>query len=222
MLPPKSGIVQVNGIPLASDYRARSRDELRSVQLIYQMADTALNPRKTVGELIGRPATLYLGLKGARLEARVRELMDMVQLDPDTFMSSRPGDLSGGQKQRVGLARALAADPAVIICDEVTSALDQIVAVEVLKLLSDIQKKLGVTYIFITHDFEVVEAIAHDVAVMQRGEIVAQGAKETVLNAPLHPYVAELLQAVPQRDENWLSRVATEQNPRIRNKSNVE
>ena len=222
LLPPKSGIVQVNGIPLASDYRARSRDELRSVQLIYQMADTALNPRKTVGELIGRPATLYLGLKGARLEARVRELMDMVQLDPDTFMSSRPGDLSGGQKQRVGLARALAADPAVIICDEVTSALDQIVAVEVLKLLSDIQKKLGVTYIFITHDFEVVEAIAHDVAVMQRGEIVAQGAKETVLNAPLHPYVAELLQAVPQRDENWLSRVATEQNPRIRNKSNVE
>lgn len=210
LLPPKSGEVRIDGTRLDPDYQSRSRDGLRSVQLIYQMADTALNPRKTIRDIIGRPATLYLGLTGARLEARVRELMELVQLDPEQLMSSRPGDLSGGQKQRVGLARALAADPAVIICDEVTSALDQIVAVEVLKLLSDIQKKLGVTYIFITHDFEVVEAIAHDVAVMQRGEIVAQGAKAEVLNEPLHPYVAELLRAVPQRDETWLSRVTAD------------
>ncbi len=210
LLPPKSGEVRIDGTKLAPDYRSRSRDGLRSVQLIYQMADTALNPRKTVGELIGRPTTLYLGLRGAARTQRIRELMQMVDLDPDRFMHSRPGDLSGGQKQRVGLARALAAEPSVIICDEVTSALDQIVAVGVLKLLADIQNKLGVTYIFITHDFEVVEAIAHDVAVMQRGEIVAQGPKETVLNEPLHPYVAELLRAVPQRDENWLSRATAE------------
>ncbi|MAZ21039.1 ABC transporter ATP-binding protein [Roseovarius sp.] len=207
LLPPSDGVVEIDGKTLAPDYRSRSKEGLRSVQLIYQMADTALNPRKTVRELIGRPAALYLGLKGAKLDARIRELMKMVDLDPDRFMQSRPGDLSGGQKQRVGLARALAAEPSVIICDEVTSALDQIVAVGVLKLLADIQKKLGLTYIFITHDFEVVEAIAHEVAVMQRGEIVAQGSKEVVLNEPLHPYVAELLRAVPQRDENWLSRV---------------
>ncbi|MEQ9258120.1 MAG: ABC transporter ATP-binding protein [Roseovarius sp.] len=208
LLPPDTGEVRVKGAVLAPDYRARSTEGLRSVQLIYQMADTALNPRKTVGELIGRPASLYLGLRGAALRQRVRELMEMVQLDPDGLMAARPSDLSGGQKQRVGIARALAADPSVIICDEVTSALDQIVAVEVLKLLAEIQRDLGVTYLFITHDFEVVEAIAHDVTVMQNGRIVAQGPKAKVLNAPHHPYVAELLSAVPQRDKNWLSRVS--------------
>ena len=171
------------------------------------MADTALNPRHTLRKLIGRPVQFYLGLKGKALEERVRELLREIELDPDMFIDRLPSELSGGQKQRVGIARALAAEPEVVICDEVTSALDQLVAENILRLLVRIQKDRGLTYMFITHDIATVEAIADDVVVMQNGEIVEQGRKEEVLSPPHKPYTELLLSSVPQMDPDWMDRL---------------
>ncbi len=205
LLPPRAGQVQFAGKALPPDYRRRTRDQLRQCQMIYQMADTALNPKLRLRELIGRPAQMYLGLRGRALEARVRDLLDLIELDPDKFIDRLPGELSGGQKQRIGIARALAAEPKLIICDEVTSALDQIVQEGILKLLDRLQREFNLAYMFITHDLATVRAIADDVVVMQRGKIVEQGPKAQLFAPPHEPYTELLLSSVPEMDPNWLT-----------------
>jgi peptide/nickel transport system ATP-binding protein len=206
LLPPKSGTVSLNGRPLAPSYRQRSRDELRQIQMIYQMADTALNPRHTVADIIGRPVRFYLGHSGEKLRKRVDELLEQIELDPATFRDRYPPQLSGGQKQRVGIARALAAEPRLVICDEVTSALDQLVAEGILRLLDRLQRELGLAYMFITHDLATVRAIADWVVVMKDGRVVEMGPKVEIFEPPHHPYTDLLLASVPEMDPDWLTR----------------
>ncbi|MFQ5773665.1 MAG: ABC transporter ATP-binding protein [Kiloniellaceae bacterium] len=207
LLPPIQGRVLFNGEALPAALAQRNRDQLRKMQMIYQMPDTALNPRQRVREIIGRPLKFYLGIKGAEQERRIRELLQMIELDPDEFIDRFPGELSGGQKQRICIARALAADPEIIICDEVTSALDQLVAEEILKLLQRLQNELQVSYMFITHDLATVKAISDEIVVMLQGEIVEQGEKEQVLTPPHHEYTELLLSSVPEMDPDWLDNV---------------
>ena len=176
--------------------------------MIYQMADTAMNPRQTVGEIIGRPLEFYLGLKGEQKEKRIIELLDLIELD-ETFIDRLPSELSGGQKQRICIARALAADPEIIICDEVTSALDQIVQEGILKLLMRLQQEMGITYIFITHDISTVRAISDEVVVMFQGEVVEQGLKSEIFSPPHPEYTNLLLSSVPEMDPDWLTNLVT-------------
>ncbi|RWC50482.1 ABC transporter ATP-binding protein [Mesorhizobium sp.] len=218
LLPSAAGAVSLNGVRLAPSLKQRSRDQLRRIQMIYQSADTALNPRQTVMDLVGRPLSFHFGLKGRMQERRVAELLDMVELS-DRHIVSFPSELSGGQKQRVAIARAIAADPDVFICDEITSALDQLVQEQILKLLLNLQKEMNKTYLFITHDIATVNAIADQVVVMCRGGIVQQGAKRAVMSSPDHPYTKLLLSAVPQMDPGWLDTAI--QNGRLA-KQNIE
>lgn len=207
LLPPRSGAVLFEGAPLPAALNGRTRDQLRQVQMIYQMADTALNPKLRLRELIGRPAQMYLGLRGRALETRIRDLLALIELDPDTYIDRLPSELSGGQKQRIGIARALAAEPKVIICDEVTSALDQIVQEGILKLLTRLQGEFGLAYMFITHDLATVRAIADDVVVMQKGRVIEQGPKAQMFTPPHEPYTELLLSSVPEMDPDWLTRL---------------
>ena len=207
LLPPTAGQVLYDGQPLPADFRQRSKEQLRRIQMIYQIPDTALNPRQRIVDIIGRPLTFYLGLKGKALRARVAELLEMIELDPATFMERQPRELSGGQKQRICIARALAADPQLIICDEVTSALDQLVAEGVLKLLNRIQQQLGVAYLFITHDVATVRAIADEVLVMQRGRVVDHGSRDAIFTPPHQDYTGLLFSSEPQMDPDWLDRL---------------
>jgi peptide/nickel transport system ATP-binding protein len=211
LMPPQQGSVDFKGAALPPDFRRRSRDQLRRLQLIYQLPDTALNPRHTVGRILGRVAAFYFGLGGRALQDRVDSLLDQVGL-PRNFAGRRPGELSGGQKQRVCIARALAAEPDVIVCDEVTSALDPLVADGILDLLQDLQKRTGTTYIFITHDIGVMRRVADHVAVLQQGRIVARGPISKVFAAPLHPYTELLLSSVPQMRTDWLTDILRHRN----------
>ena len=204
LLPPLEGQVYYRGEPLPRNVKSRNRDQLRRLQMIYQMPDTAINPKQRVREIIGRPLGFYLGLHGQAREARIDELLEMIELDPAEFRDRFPGELSGGQKQRICIARALAAEPELIICDEVTSALDQLVAEEILKLLQRLQDDLHVSYMFITHDLATVKAISDEIVVMLQGRIVEQGVKEDVLKPPHHEYTELLLSSVPEMDTEWL------------------
>ncbi|MER8410306.1 MULTISPECIES: ABC transporter ATP-binding protein [unclassified Mesorhizobium] len=206
LLPPISGSISFAGQLLSSSLKTRPKEVLRRIQMIYQMPDNALNPRQTVEEVIARPLEFYLGLKGARRDRRIGELMHMVEMSED-FLERLPGELSGGQKQRVCIARALAADPELIICDEITSALDQIVQEEILKLLIRLQRELGMSYIFITHDIATVRAIADEIVVMHRGKVVEQGLKSEVLTPPHAAYTERLLSSVPEMNPDWLTRL---------------
>jgi peptide/nickel transport system ATP-binding protein len=154
--------------------------------------------------------SFYLDLHGAKKEARVRELLEMIEMNPDEYIDRLPGELSGGQKQRICIARALAAEPDLIICDEVTSALDQLVAEEILKLLQRLQDEVNVSYLFITHDLATVRAIADEIVVMLQGRVVEQGPKEEVLTPPHHEYTDLLLSSVPEMDPDWLDRLLAE------------
>ncbi len=204
LLPPSKGDVLFNGKALTHKLKDRSKDDLRRIQMIYQSADTALNPRQTVRDIIGRPLEFYLGLKGRENDKRVVELLEGIELD-ESYIDRFPGELSGGQKQRISIARALAAKPEIIICDEVTSALDQIVQEEILRLLMKLQNETNVTYLFITHDIATVRAIADEIVVMHRGKVVQQGLKSNVLNPPYPAYTELLLSSVPQMDPDWLT-----------------
>ncbi|MDG1880199.1 MAG: ABC transporter ATP-binding protein [Paracoccaceae bacterium] len=204
LLPPNQGEVLFNNEPLPTALSGRSTEQLQKIQMIYQMADTAMNPRHTVSEIIGRPLEFYLGLKGKEKEDRVIELLEMIELD-ESFFDRLPAELSGGQKQRICIARALAAEPEMIICDEVTSALDQIVQEGILKLLLKLQQELDITYIFITHDIATVRAISDEIVVMLEGKVVEQGMKDEIFSPPHPEYTELLLSSVPEMDPNWLT-----------------
>ena len=204
LLPSLSGSISFNGTPLPADYRNRSNDQLRQIQMIYQMADTALNPRRKIGEIIGRPVEFYLGLKGQEKRRHVEELLAQIELEPSEFIDRYPAEISGGQKQRVGIARALAAKPKFVICDEVTSALDQLVAEGILRLLTDLQDKMHLSFMLITHDLSTVRAIADEVVVMKDGAVVEAGPKDDMFTPPHHAYTDLLLSSVPEMDPDWL------------------
>ncbi|MDE2385850.1 MAG: ABC transporter ATP-binding protein [Alphaproteobacteria bacterium] len=204
LLPPTKGEILFNGKALPPRLQDRDRDTLRRIQMIYQSADTALNPRQKVRDIIGRPLEFYLGLTGEKKDKRIEELLNAIELN-GSYADRLPSELSGGQKQRVSIARALAAEPELIICDEVTSALDQIVQEEILHLLMRLQKDTNVTYLFITHDIATVRAIADEIVVMNKGKVVQQGLKSKVLNPPFPAYTELLLSSVPQMDPDWLT-----------------
>jgi peptide/nickel transport system ATP-binding protein len=150
---------------------------------------------------------MYLGLKGRVLEERIRDLLALIELEPDKYIDRLPSELSGGQKQRIGIARALAAEPQLIICDEVTSALDQIVQEGILKLLDRLQSELDLAYMFITHDLATVKSIADEVVVMQQGVVVERGPKGDLFANPREDYTNLLLSSVPEMDPDWLTRL---------------
>ena len=206
LLPISKGTISFNGKALTTKLKDRDRDQLRRIQMIYQSADTALNPRQTVRDIIGRPLEFYLGLKGADNDKRVVKLLESIELD-ESFIDRYPSEMSGGQKQRISIARALAAEPDVIICDEVTSALDQIVQEGILQLLMKLQRDTNVTYLFITHDIATVRAIADEIVVMNKGKVVQQGLKSKVLNPPYPAYTELLLSSVPEMDPDWLTKL---------------
>jgi peptide/nickel transport system ATP-binding protein len=206
LLPPHRGEIRFNGSALPPDLKNRSKRQLQQMQMIYQMPDTALNPRHRVSEIIGRPLQFYFGMDAADREERVLELLDKIELS-DKYHDRYPTELSGGEKQRICIARALAANPQLIICDEVTSALDQLVAEGILKLLQNLQNELNVSYLFITHDLATVKAIADEIVVMLKGRIVEQGTKRTVLEPPYHEYTELLLSSVPEMDPDWLEKL---------------
>ena len=210
LLPPSNGQVLFQGEPLPPRYQDRTKDQLRQAQMIYQMADTALNPRKTIAQIIGRPVQFYVGLRGKEKRRRVNELLEHIELDPAQFAGRLPSELSGGQKQRVGIARALAAEPKFIICDEVTSALDQLVAEGILRLLARLQDELQLSYMFITHDLATVRSIADEVVVMKDGVVVEQGPKTEMFTPPHHAYTDLLLSSVPEMDPDWLDKLLAE------------
>ena len=205
LLPPQMGHVELNGEKLPTALKQRSRSQLRDLQMIYQMADTALNPYHTIADIVARPVEFYLGLKGKAKQEKVNDLLAMIGLEPGVFGHRLPPELSGGQKQRVGIACALAAEPKLIICDEITSALDQLVAEGILRLLDNLQQELNMTYLFITHDLATVEAIADSVIVMQSGRVIEHTDKDKLFVPPHHPYTEELLSSVPEMDPDWLT-----------------
>ena len=206
LLPAAAGRISFAGRTLSADLAGRTKDDLRELQMIYQMADVAMNPRQTVGTIIGRPLEFYFGLRGAARDKRVQELLDEIEMGKG-FADRYPAELSGGQKQRVCIARALAAKPKLIICDEVTSALDPLVADGILKLLLDLQAREGVAYLFITHDLATVKAIADRIAVMYKGEVRRYGQKSDVLAPPFDDYTDLLLSSVPEMRLGWLEEV---------------
>ncbi|KAJ02655.1 ABC transporter ATP-binding protein [Sulfitobacter mediterraneus] len=206
LLPASDGQIVFDDHTLTPDLATRPLEDLRELQMIYQMADTAMNPRQTVGTIIGRPLEFYFGLKGKEKQTRIQELLDEIELG-EGFQDRYPAELSGGQKQRVCIARALAAKPKLIICDEVTSALDPLVADGILKLLLKLQKIEDVSYLFITHDLATVKAIADSIAVMFQGEVVRYGPKSQVLAPPFDDYTDLLLSSVPEMKLGWLEDV---------------
>jgi len=234
LLPPTAGTITFKGQPLPKSLAERTKDLKRTIQLVYQIPDVALNPRQTLLETIGRPVSFYFGLGGthdvkqgdhqtiretisrpsslyfglgsAEVGKRTKELMDLVEL-PQNFLSRYPTELSGGQKQRVCVARALAANPDLIILDEPTSALDPLVAEEILKLLRKLQAELGLSYVLITHDLDVVHRIAHRTAVMLKGSFVAFDDTNRIFEGPYHPYTEKLITAVPVMRSDWLDGV---------------
>jgi len=235
LLPPIAGQITFKGKPLPKSLAERSKDLKRQMQLVYQIPDVALNPRQRLIETIGRPvsfyaglggnqsnivedggqttgetldrsSSLYFGMKAGDVKKRTLELLDLVEL-PKEFLMRRPTELSGGQKQRVCIARALAAAPDLIILDEPTSALDPLVAEEILKLLRRLQAELGLSYVLITHDLDVVHRIAHRTAVMLKGSFVAFDKTDVIFEGPYHPYTEQLVTAVPIMRSDWLDGV---------------
>ena len=203
LLPAAQGDVVLDGQTLQASLNKRSRDELRKVQFVFQMADTALNPRQTIAEIVGRPLTFYHGMRGRARRERVNEILEMVEL-PIAFANRSPTELSGGQKQRVNLARALAATPEVVLCDEVTSALDTIVGANVIELLKGLRAKTGVSFVFISHDLSTVGSFADEIVVLYAGRVVEKGPTDQVLAPPFHPYTRLLIASVPEMRVAWL------------------
>ena len=203
LLPARDGDVLLDGDRLQPSLRQRRRSELQKIQFVFQMADTALNPRQRIDHILGRPLEFYLGLKGAEKRRRIAELLDMVEL-PAEFAGRYPEELSGGQKQRVNLARALAASPEVLLCDEVISALDTIVGANVIELLKRLRRQTGVSFVFISHDLSTIASFADEIVVLYAGRVVEQGKTDQVLSPPYHPYTRLLIASVPELRIGWL------------------
>ncbi|ANL69536.1 dipeptide ABC transporter ATP-binding protein (plasmid) [Rhizobium phaseoli] len=212
IIPATAGKITFNGQTLAPAAGARTREQLRELQIVFQYADTALNPAKSISDILGRPLAFYHGMTGEKREKRIDELLDMVRL-PRALKHRRPSELSGGQKQRVNFARALAAEPKLILCDEVTSALDTVVAAAVIDLLKELQRELSLSYIFISHDLSVVEAICDEVAVMYAGEKIEQLPPSAMSSSASHPYSQLLFSSVPKLDPAWLD--GLKQDPKL-------
>ena len=209
LLPPQQGSVTFGTEALPAKLQDRSKKQLQSIQMIYQMADVAMNPRHSISEIIGRPLEFYLGLRGEEKRQRIHQLLQQIEI-PEGFIDRFPNQLSGGEKQRICIARALAAEPELIICDEVTSALDQLVAGGILDLLQKLQNELHVSYLFITHDLATVKTIADRIVVMYQGRVVEQGTKKEILEPPYDPYTELLLSSVPEMDPDWLDRLTAQ------------
>jgi peptide/nickel transport system ATP-binding protein len=206
LLPAASGDIELDGVALAPRAERRSRQQLQSIQIVFQMADTALNPAHSVGRILARPLAFYHSLRGAAARRRVASLLDMVHL-PAGIADRQPGELSGGQKQRVNLARALAAEPRLILCDEVTSALDTVVAAAILDLLGELRRELGIAYLFISHDLSTVRAVCDEVMILYAGRQVEMGKAGALMDRPMHPYTELLTQSVPELRVGWLDGV---------------
>jgi len=206
LIGPAGGHVLFDGKPLPRLVEQRSHEELRRIQIVFQMADTALNPSHTISDILARPLQLYRGLKGDALDKRIAQLLDLVQL-PKACARRLPAGLSGGQKQRVNLARALAADPDLILCDEVTSALDTVVGAAILDLLAQLRKELGVAYMFISHDLNTVRAVCDDIVVLYAGQKVEAMSRSAFSHAARHPYFHLLATSVPEMRPGWLDQV---------------
>ena len=203
LLPPAKGTLKLDGKELEGNLYDRSLEELHKIQFVFQMADTALNPKQTISEILGRPLEFYHNVRGKEKQKRVAEILEMVEL-PAEFASRYPMELSGGQKQRINMARSLAADPEVLLCDEVTSALDSIVGANVIKLLTNLRDKLGVSFVFISHDLSTVSSFADEIVVLYAGRVVEQGPTDEVLEPPFHPYTRLLISSVPELRVGWL------------------
>ncbi|BBN55297.1 peptide ABC transporter ATP-binding protein [Pseudomonas chlororaphis subsp. aurantiaca] len=203
LLSPALGQLSFDGQPLGGSLSSRTDEQFRRIQMVFQNADTALNPMHSVSAILSRPLKMYFGLKGAALRQRIDELLDLVRL-PRKLADRRPSELSGGQKQRVNLARALAAKPDLILCDEVTSALDTVVGAAILELLRDLRQELGVSYLFISHDISTVRALCDDIVVMYSGHKVEAGSRAAFAQAPFHPYTDLLIHSVPELRQGWL------------------
>ncbi|MFQ1682319.1 ABC transporter ATP-binding protein [Pantoea dispersa] len=200
---PCQGNILFNGHYINGEMLKRPNDELRRIQYVFQMADTALNPAHSVEGILSRPLALFHGLSGAAREQRLYQLLDLVRL-PRSVLWRRPWALSGGQKQRVNLARALAADPDLILCDEVTSALDTVVAAAVLDLISELRRELRLSVLFISHDMHAVRAVCDDIVVMKTGRIITQIARADYDKPTSELYFERLKRAVPELRRGWL------------------
>jgi peptide/nickel transport system ATP-binding protein len=203
LLPAASGTIALDGVALPARAEQRSREQLRRIQIVFQMADTALNPAHSVARILARPLAFYHGLAGGAARARVAALLDMVRL-PAAVADRLPSELSGGQKQRVNLARALAAEPSLILCDEVTSALDTVVGAAILELLAELRRELGVAYLFISHDLSTVRAVCDRVMILYAGRQVELGSTAALTQRPMHPYSDLLISSVPELRVGWL------------------
>ena len=197
LIEPTAGEVIFNGEDITKKNKEQMRLLRREMQLIFQDPYASLNPRKTVSEIIGEPLKLQKLIPDAKKRAeRVHELMEVVGL-ADRLINTYPHELDGGRRQRIGIARALAMEPKLIICDEPVSALDVSIQAQILNLMQDLQEQMGLTYIFITHDLSVVNHFANDIAVMYLGQLIEKAPSVTLFDNPVHPYTKALLSAIP-------------------------
>ena len=197
LIEPTAGEVIFNGEDITKKNKEQMRLLRREMQLIFQDPYASLDPRKTVSEIIGEPLKLQKLIPDAKKRAeRVHELMEVVGL-ADRLINTYPHELDGGRRQRIGIARALAMEPKLIICDEPVSALDVSIQAQILNLMQDLQEQMGLTYIFITHDLSVVNHFANDIAVMYLGQLIEKAPSVTLFDNPVHPYTKALLSAIP-------------------------
>ncbi len=203
LLPAASGTMRLDGEPLAPALASRGREELRRIQIVFQAADTALNPAHSVERILARPLAFYHRLSRADQRQRDRRLLDLVRL-PAALLDRLPSELSGGQKTRVNLARALAADPALLLCDEVTASLDTVVGAAILELLAELRRELGLALMFISHDLKTVQAVCDEVMILYAGQVMERGAGRAVMQVPRHPYADLLAASVPELRPGWL------------------
>ncbi|KVO30796.1 ABC transporter ATP-binding protein [Burkholderia ubonensis] len=203
LIAPVKGEIRFGGKPLPGKFTKRDSDLHRRIQLVFQNADKVLNPAHDVGTILARPLKLFNRCAPNEVHTRVAHLLDLVKL-PASIARRRPAELSGGQKQRVNLARALAAGPELIICDEVTSALDTVVGAAILDLLVELRHELDMSYLFISHDLSTVRAICDDIVVLFKGQKVDACDRGALFSQPRHPYTSLLIDSVPEMRVNWL------------------